>query len=155
MRVYLAQHGAAVDKEMDPERPLTEKGRADVVRIAALLSAAGVRADRVIHSGKTRAAQTAGLLAERLAPGKSHEALEGLNPKDSGDALAAELAPSRGDLLVAGHQPFMGRFASRLLTGQDDAVVLGYRPGSVACLERAADGTWSLQWMLRPDLIPG
>jgi phosphohistidine phosphatase len=154
MRVYLAQHGAAVDKEMDPERPLTEKGRADVVRIAALLSAAGVRADRVIHSGKTRAAQSAALLAERLAPGKSPEAVEGLNPKDSGDALVAELAATRGDLLVAGHQPFMGRLASRLLTGRDDAVVLAYQPGSVACLERADDGTWSLQWMLRPDVVP-
>jgi len=155
MRVYLVQHGEAVDKDVDPDRPLTGKGRADVVRIAALLSAAGVRVDRVIHSGKTRAAQTAELLAERLAPAKSPDAVDGLNPKDSGDALAAELAANRGNLLVAGHQPFMGRFASRLLTGRDDAMVLGYQPGSVACLERADDGTWSLEWMLRPDVVPG
>jgi phosphohistidine phosphatase len=153
--VYLVQHGEAVDKDLDPDRPLTGKGRTDVVKITALLSAANIRVDRVMHSGKTRAAQTAALLAEQLVPGMSQEAVEGLNPKDSGDALAAELAASRGDLLVAGHQPFMGRFASRLLTGRDDAVVLGYRPGSVACLERADDGTWSLQWMLRPDIVPG
>lgn len=30
MRIYLVQHGLAIPKEVDPERPLSEQGREDV-----------------------------------------------------------------------------------------------------------------------------
>jgi hypothetical protein len=34
MRVYLVQHGEAVAKDVDAERPLTEKGAEDVKKVA-------------------------------------------------------------------------------------------------------------------------
>lgn len=154
MKVYLVQHGDAVAKEVDPERPLSGRGRGDVARVAAFLASAGVGAARVIHSGKTRARQTAEQLAERLAPGGEAQALEGLNPKDSGERLSDEIAAAQGDLLVAGHQPFMGRFAARLLTGSEEGMSVDYRPGTVVCLERSENGVWRLGWMVRPDLLP-
>ena len=64
MKLYLVQHGEAHAKNVDPERPLTERGHGDVARLAAFLSRAGVRVERVIHSGKLRAEQTAGVLAK-------------------------------------------------------------------------------------------
>ena len=33
MRLYLVQHGEAVAKEVDPDRPLSEHGREDIVRL--------------------------------------------------------------------------------------------------------------------------
>ena len=66
MKLYLVQHGAACAKEADPLRPLTEQGETDIARLAAFLKRAGVRASRVMHSGKLRAFETYGqLLIER------------------------------------------------------------------------------------------
>jgi phosphohistidine phosphatase SixA len=36
--LYLVQHGDAKSEAEDPERPLTERGRSDVARLAALLA---------------------------------------------------------------------------------------------------------------------
>ena len=63
MKLYLAQHGEACPKEVDPERPLTDQGREDIERLTAFLGRAGIQVTRVIDSGKLRAAQTADLLA--------------------------------------------------------------------------------------------
>ena len=52
MKLYLVQHGEACAKEIDPERPLTEQGQADIDRLAVFLKAAGIQVERVIHSGK-------------------------------------------------------------------------------------------------------
>ena len=67
MKLYLVQHGEACAKDVDPDRPLTDAGKADVERLAAFLGQVGIRVDRVIHSGKLRAVQTAERLAGVLA----------------------------------------------------------------------------------------
>ncbi len=38
MRLYLMQHGKSKSKDEDPDRSLTDDGRAEVERIAAVLS---------------------------------------------------------------------------------------------------------------------
>ncbi len=50
MRVSLVQHGDAVPKEVDSDRPLTGTGRRDIERLAKFLNAAKVRVSRIIHS---------------------------------------------------------------------------------------------------------
>ena len=67
MKLYLAQHGEACPKDIDPDRPLTDQGREDIERLAAFLARAGIEVERVIDSGKLRAAQTADLLAAAVA----------------------------------------------------------------------------------------
>ncbi len=155
MKIYLTQHGEALAKEVDPDRPLSDQGQADVGRVANFLAGSGITIDRVRHSGKTRARQSAELLAARLAPATVLEPMEGLGPKDSGDELMKVIEAMSEDLLVAGHQPFMGRFVSRLLLARADAPIVHYRPGSVVCLERDQQGGWTLQWMVRPELLGG
>ncbi|MES9849230.1 MAG: histidine phosphatase family protein, partial [Candidatus Thiodiazotropha sp.] len=68
MKLYLVQHGEACKKEVDPDRPLTDRGREDIDRLATFLKQAGIRPDRVVHSGKLRAMQTAGRLTDAIAP---------------------------------------------------------------------------------------
>ena len=82
MRVYLAQHGLAEPKEIDPERPLSEQGHEDVRRLAAFLEGKGLRVEQALHSGKTRAEQTAALLARALLAGGRFKAYPGLAPND-------------------------------------------------------------------------
>jgi phosphohistidine phosphatase len=154
MRLYLVQHGEAVPEAVDPARPLTAGGQADVARIAAFLAAAGVRAARVMHSGKRRAEQTAEVLAAALAPATAPAARTGLNPNDPTDGVAHEAAAWSEDVMLVGHLPLMARLASRLVAGREDAGVATFRPGSVLCLERADQQRWTIAWMVRPELLP-
>ena len=43
MRLWIVQHGDALAKGVDPNRPLSEKGRSDVERLASHLAGCGVR----------------------------------------------------------------------------------------------------------------
>lgn len=153
MRVYLVQHGEAQAEEVSPERELTPRGRSDIEKAAATLARSGVRVAKVYHSGKTRARQTAELLAARVAPGITPEALTGLNPNDLVGPCAERMRDWRDDALVAGHMPFMGRLAALLVTGRDQPPVVAFKQGSVVCLERDAEGRWAVAWMLRPELL--
>ncbi|RME35186.1 MAG: phosphohistidine phosphatase SixA [Gammaproteobacteria bacterium] len=153
MRLYLAQHGEALPKEQDPERPLSGKGRAEVERMARFLGAAGVRAQRVIHSGKARAEQTAALLAQAIAPGVEAEVSGLINPDDPPEAFDWQSDAWDRDTLVVGHLPFMARLASHLLIQDEDRILTGFRPGTVLCLEKEEPGDWRIAWMVRPELL--
>jgi phosphohistidine phosphatase len=154
MRLYLVQHGDAVPEQKNPARPLSDRGRRDVQRMASFLARGGVKAARVIHSGKERARDTAVLLAEVLGPGRAvEEAESGLAPNDPTDPLFDALPRLSEDVMVVGHMPYMGRLAARLLTGSEAGLGAAFAPGSVVCLERDDAGAWSLVWMVRPELL--
>ncbi len=153
MKLYLVQHGEALAKEIDPDRPLSESGRADVRRMADFLAASGIRVARVWHSGKARAAQTAELLGATLAPGVPVESVANLSPNDPTGPLIEAAAGWAEDTLVAGHLPFMAKCVARLAAGDGAAALVGFRPGSVVCLERDDGGAWAIAWMMRPDLL--
>jgi len=155
MRVYLVQHGEAQPEQVSPERELTPRGRSDVEQAAAWLGRCGVRVTKVYHSGKTRARQTAELLAGRVAPGVAPEVLPGINPNDPVEPFAERIRGWGDDTLVAGHMPFMGRLAALLVAGRDNPPVVAFQQGSVACLERDAEGRWVVAWMMRPELLAG
>jgi phosphohistidine phosphatase len=154
MRLYLVQHGEAVPEEVDRDRPLSPKGRADAEALGRLLRDAEARPERILHSGKTRARQTAERLAAALSPPAGMGVTSGLTPKDPVEPIARQAASWVADTLLVGHLPSIARLASYLLTGDVEEVALGYKPGSLACLERPEDGPWTLIWMLRPELVP-
>jgi phosphohistidine phosphatase SixA len=82
MDLYLMQHGQATTETEDPERPLTDAGRAAVQRVAERARAADVRISGCLHSGKLRAEQTAQLLVREIGVEPSVEARPGLAPND-------------------------------------------------------------------------
>lgn len=155
MKLYIVRHGDALPRERDPDCPLSARGRADAERLAGFLRAGGIRAARVVHSGKTRARQTADALARALTPGKESEARAGLDPNDPTDALVSEASRWTDDVALVGHLPFVGRLAARLVVGREDPGVAAFQPGSMLCLERDDDGVWTISWMLRPELLHG
>lgn len=155
MRLLLVQHGEACAKEIDPDRPLTDRGEADVARLAGFLRAAGVRAERVIHSGKLRARQTAARLAEAIAPGVVLETSGLIHPNDNPRAFDWQSGSWDRDTLVVGHLPFLARLVSHLLIGDEDRTITAFEPGTVACLELGEGAQWRLVWMIRPELLPG
>ena len=154
MRVYLVQHGEAKREEEDPARPLTERGRREVEAVARFLSEVGVRVDRILHSGKLRAAQTAEILGRHLKPAGGVEEAEGLEPLADPGAWARRLGEAGEELMLVGHLPHLARLASLLTAGRNDVEVMKFRYGAVACLEKAEGNRWSILWIVRPDTIP-
>ena len=155
MRLYLVQHGESQPESVSPERELTPRGRSDVERLASLLGERAVRVARIVHSGKTRARQTAEILAARLAPRIAPETLEDINPNDPVAPVADRVRGRTKDTLLAGHLPFVDRMATLLVTGREEPPVVAFQPGSAACLERDAAGLWVIDWMLRPEPLAG
>lgn len=153
MKLYLVQHGVALAEELDPARPLSEAGEADVRNMAAFLAGRRPAVARIAHSGKLRARQTAELIAGTLAPPPAVVERPNLNPNDPPEELARELTKWREDTMLVGHLPFMGRLVALLVSGQPHNDIVAFSPGSVVCLERIPPGGWSLAWMLRPDLL--
>lgn len=153
MKLILVQHGEACAKDVDPERPLTDRGEQDADRLAAFLRQAGVRADRVIHSGKLRARQTAARLAEAIAPGVALEVSGLLNPNDNPRAFDWQSESWDRDTLIVGHLPFMARLVSHLILSDDRLPLVAYQPGTAVCIEHDGDSGWRLAWMVRPELL--
>ena len=153
MKLYLVQHGEAAAKDVDPGRPLTQRGSDDVAAVAARLAGAGIGLGRVIHSGKLRARQTAEILAARLAPEIEPGVSDRLDPLDDPAAFDWRGACGGEDTMLVGHLPFMANLAALLLTDDAEAAIVDFRPGSALCLETDADHGWRINWMLRPELL--
>lgn len=153
MKLYLVQHGEACAKDVDPERPLTDQGNADIDRLAFFLKQAGIRVEQVIHSGKLRAAQTAELLAMAIAPGVEPESSGIINPNDDPRAFDWQSDSWDRDTLVVGHLPFMAKLVSHLVIEDENRYIAAFQPGSVVCLQRTDTAHWQIAWMIRPELL--
>jgi len=155
MRLYIVRHGDAVSEKVDAARPLSREGRAIVEGIAAFLAKSDSQVARIFHSGKTRAAQTAEILAASLCEAAPPATLEGLNPLDPIETIADELDQWYEDTMIVGHLPFVGRLLAYLLgqNDEDPVPVVSFLPGTVACLGRFDDGSWTILWVLGPRLF--
>jgi phosphohistidine phosphatase len=148
VQLYLVQHGQAKAENEDPERPLTDQGVDDVARVGRhAVEQLGVRAARVVHSGKTRARQTAeiwgGLLDADVEQGGP------LAPNDDPRTWLERLDVEADDVLLVGHLPFLARLAALLLTGVSDHPVVRFRQGGLVGLERTDQG-WVVSVVLPP-----
>lgn len=152
MKLYLVQHGDSLSKEVDPKRPLSDLGKADIDQLSGFLIQAGVRAERVIHSGKLRAQQTAAILAAAIAPGVELETSGLMSPNDNPKAFDWQSDSWDRDTLIVGHLPFMAKLVSHLLTEDEERLSVAFKPGSIICLEHD-DAHWLINWMVRPELI--
>src|SRR6266704_2662142 len=72
----------AKDGAEDPQRSLTDDGRKTVEQMADCLSLLGLSLDRIEHSEKLRARQTAEILVARLSPREGAIQIAGLAPND-------------------------------------------------------------------------
>ena len=151
MNLYILQHGEAVPKEIDPERPLSEHGNRDIRILALHMQNMDVQLGNVFHSGKLRAEQSARLIAETLSPEILPVKTEGLNPNDDPAVIIGDIEQMNENILIASHMPFVSRLCSTLLTGTTEAEFASV-PGTLFCLEKM-EGKWRLAYMLRPDFL--
>jgi len=151
MKLYLVQHGEAKDEEDDPERPLTDRGIDDVTRVARLaVERLGVSPVRVVHSGKTRARQTAEIWGGLL--GADIVQAEGLAPKDDVAMWLRRINGETDDLMIVGHLPHLARLTASLVTGSAGKPVVTFRPGGLVALEQAGTG-WDVFVVISPEVL--
>ncbi len=152
MAFYIVQHGQSLAKDLDPEKGLSNQGIETVEKIARVAQQYGVKVDRIQHSGKKRARQTAELLAAILEPADGLQEITGIKPLDDVAAFAARVDYS-AHTMVVGHLPFLERLTSFLITGQQSPVVFKLQNGGVLCLDQTENSdSPAIKWALMPQV---
>ena len=154
MRLYLVQHGEAASGDIDPRRPLTKKGEKDVKKTAHFLKGSGAGLDLIWHSIKTRAIETAQIIAKEFSlPGYAIKQKEGLAPNDPPQKVFDEILSVSSDLMIVSHLPFLQKLASLALLNSESPSIVDFRQGGVVCLEYKTTGVWELIFAIPPDLL--
>lgn len=152
MDFYLVRHGEAKAANEDPTRPLTDRGRKEVEKVARAVAAKGPRVFEILHSDKLRAKQTAEILAQSLAPRGGVREIMGLSPEDDPQVAKVELEVAEAPLMLVGHLPHLSRLASVLVTGDREKEIVGFPAAAILCLSRT-EGGWEVRWTLAPEAV--
>jgi len=148
MKVYLVQHAKPKSKEEDSDRPLSNEGKNDIIKIVKFLPQLNIK--KVLHSSKLRAQQTAEILAKSLKA----EVINGdaLEPLADPAIWAQRLDKESEDVMLVGHLPHLAKLASQLLTQNQEKPVISFKQGGIVCLEKTDHG-WEVAWMVTPELL--
>ena len=131
MDLYVMRHGLAGRRDAgrfpnDDDRPLTGKGRRQIVRQAKGLNAINLTLDVIVTSPLARSAQTAERVHRRLlSPGRLITSAA-LKPSAHPSALMDELATehsSASSVMIVGHEPYLSQLISVLVAGEPRPLV--------------------------------
>ncbi len=162
MNLYILRHGIAVEPgtpgfENDSERPLIPKGERRLREAAAAMKKLELSFDLILSSPFIRAKQTAEIVAGELKLKKRLEFSDELAPGGSFKALIHalnELKPAPENVLLVGHEPYLSRLISLLVTGGADAAAIEMKKGGLCKLEADslhAGSCSRLIWLLTPS----
>jgi phosphohistidine phosphatase len=144
MLLLLVHHGDAVGPDIDPQRPLSARGRQAVDRLAAEAAARGAKPAVIWHSGKLRTKQTAEAFWRACNPLAELSATRDLQPEDPPLRMRDRLRVEARDLLIAGHYPHLPNLLALLLEDRRAFPLHG-----VVALRTDDDGaTWTEEWRL-------
>jgi phosphohistidine phosphatase len=157
MKVYLVHHVDALSAEQDPQRHISPKGREQADRLGARLNALGINPARILHSDKQWTIDTAERIAARLGmENRTAKAAYPINTDDPVAPFMAEIAATKGDIMMCGHVDYLLRSASQLVCGDEKRKVVEFKPGNgtVACIE-GEGRDWAISFVWRQDHAPG
>ena len=152
MRLYLVQHGISKSKLEDPERPLTETGIQQTELIASYLKNHKIKLDKIYHSEKRRAAQTAEIIAGKIDIKYGLVEDKDLNPLTKPEIWSEKIKTIDDDIMIIGHLPHLNNLTSLLLGYDENLQFIFFKNSGVICMDRE-DDSWSLKWLITPDLI--
>jgi phosphohistidine phosphatase len=149
LTVFLVHHGDAVGPEVDARRPLSERGREHVARLAAEAAARGARPSAVWHSGKLRARQTAEAFWRSCNALADLSATRDLQPDDPPEWIRDRLRGLTADVLIAGHYPHLPRLLALLLGPAAGSTPASFPQHGVVAVQTDDEGqTWKELWRL-------
>lgn len=159
MNLYILRHGIAVEHgaagyEDDDQRPLTGKGERKIWVITEAMKALEISFDSILSSPLVRARQTAEIVAEALKAKKRMELTDTLSPQESAKPLIEYLDEqgSVDDVLLVGHEPFLSRLISLLISGDSESSILLKKGGfcKLSTQELRHGQCATLEWLLTP-----
>jgi len=154
MNLYLVQHSEAKSKEDDPQCSLSDKGFADIKKISAFISKHfNIQIKSIMHSGKTRALQTAEILSKHLNPTEGIQQVDGLDPLTVPSIWVERLAKIKEDIMLVGHLPHLSKLSSLLMCQDENKTIINFKNAGVVCLNRDESGIWSAQWIVIPEIL--
>jgi phosphohistidine phosphatase len=152
MNLYLVRHAEPRDESENQKRPLSEKGRQDIRKVAAFVAdQLNIRVSSIFHSGKLRAAQTAKVLMEHLNPAGGLIKTNDLNPLDDPAVWVKKLDKIKKDTMLVGHLPFLGKLAALLVCNDADREIVRFQTSEVVCLKKLESGEWTINWVINPE----
>ncbi len=157
LEIYLIQHAQSKLEQEDPTGPLTDEGRRMMEKVAAFSSKLRLDLDRIYHSGKLRAQQTAEILARHLQAAGRVQTQAGLGPLDDVQVariwLAREAQEGRMAIAIVSHLPFLDKLASLLVAGNESAGVVAFQnAGIVKLIPKQQGGEYRVLWAFTPEL---
>ena len=151
MRCYLVRHGDAQSAQVDPQRPLSARGRAEVAELAQLALSRDVQVAEIRHSGILRAQETAAILAGYLNPPDGVHPSAGLLPEDDPAIAKVELDAAGQPIMLVGHLPYVGRLAALLVMGNAAQSIGEFSPATMVCCTKIG-ARWRIEWQIAPSL---
>jgi phosphohistidine phosphatase len=153
MQLYLIRHAHAVESQLDPLRPLSERGRQQARRMGEFLNTTSAFTPIWIwHSGLARAKETAEILGALASPQAVIAALPGLGGDDDPALLSDKLNTLATSTALVGHEPHLSRLASLLVCRAVAPPRFNFRKGSALALDRGNEG-WTVRWFVSPALL--
>ncbi len=129
MILYFLRHAKAEPRgprwRPDSKRPLTNEGEGDMFEVAEGMKTMDISFDVILASPWVRAKRTAEILAEVYDSDKLVETANLTSDapvKKILDEINEDHA-SAGEILLVGHEPFMSRLISTLLSGEDSMAI--------------------------------
>ena len=151
MHCYLVRHGDAQSAQVDPQRPLSARGRAEVAELAQLALSRDVQVAEIRHSGILRAQETAAILAGYLNPPDGVHPSAGLLPEDDPEIAKAEIDAAGQPIMLVGHLPYVGRLAALLVMGNAAQSIGEFSPATMVCCTKIG-ARWRIEWQIAPSL---
>ena len=153
MILILVRHGEALPDSLSPKRPLSDRGIADIRRIATFLKNSGIPLDQIFYSTKLRARQTAEILYKTACPRALFQEMPGLEPDDPAEPLVAAADTWKKNTLVVGHLPCLAILLNRLTDMPDSACPVQFLTGTAMILEREGHGQWQIHAVVNPTIL--
>ena len=108
MTLILVRHGAYLPKYVDPQEGLSEEGILEVKALLKKLQSQHISYDYVYSSPKTRAIETASILAKDTPI----QQIDLLKPSSDPNNLYDYIQTLSGDCLLVGHNPLLSYLSS-------------------------------------------
>jgi len=152
MKLYLIRHAIAEEilpGQADDARPLSAKGIQRFKGVVRGLEELGIGFDRLYHSPKLRAVQTAELLVPLL---EGETVVTPYLAAEPGLELLSSIAGE--SVALVGHEPWLGQLCTWLLTGRVSDSSFALKKGGVALLEGPIEpGGMKLVGLWPPSLL--
>jgi phosphohistidine phosphatase len=140
--LVLVHHAEAVRPDVDPQQPLSSRGRAQAAALAERTRDAGFVPDAIWHSGKLRARETAEPFLRACNPMAEFKMVRGLRPEDSPSWMKRELDAESRRIFVVSHMPLV-RNLTALLSPTSAPMPLH---GVVALARSGEAAPWTEVW---------